>query len=154
MTWWILQSTLMAGVMAAIIGLACRLRRVSPALQHALWLFVLLKLLTPPVLVWPWRLPDLTALAGSRPAPEAFRPDVPGPEALSPLAAPPREPPAETAEGRAIIEGSTAALVPDEAVESVEDDADLLAVAPAPAKKRAPVRLRKADLVKGDDAPM
>jgi beta-lactamase regulating signal transducer with metallopeptidase domain len=149
MIWWILQSTLMAGVMAAIAGLACRLRRISPALQHALWLLVLVKLLTPPVLVWPWRLPDVTALAGPRPAPEISAPQLPphdvlAPEPLSPLGSPPRESTAETAEDHAMVQTSAAALLPVEVTVSVEQDTDSFVGGNAPAERGAPLLLAPA----------
>jgi beta-lactamase regulating signal transducer with metallopeptidase domain len=46
----------------ALLALALgRWRRLGPAARHALWLVVLLKLLTPPLLFWPWPLPLPTA---------------------------------------------------------------------------------------------
>lgn len=57
----------MAGVLfqvlvgALLLGLGvsvfCRLARPRPALCHALWLLVVVKLLVPPVFAWPWQ-PD------------------------------------------------------------------------------------------------
>ncbi len=53
--WLLLHS---AGVLLlAIVVLAlCRWPRLGPAARHALWLLVLLKLLTPPFVSWPWPL--------------------------------------------------------------------------------------------------
>jgi beta-lactamase regulating signal transducer with metallopeptidase domain len=53
MWWWLVQNALLAGLLAAVVALVCRVGRFRPAVQHALWLLVLLKLLTPPQLVWP-----------------------------------------------------------------------------------------------------
>src|SRR6185436_39623 len=38
---------------------ACRVGRHRPAVQHLLWLVMLLKFLTPPLITWPWSLQDL-----------------------------------------------------------------------------------------------
>jgi beta-lactamase regulating signal transducer with metallopeptidase domain len=57
MFWWLAQHTLTTILLAGLVALLCRLRALSPAVRHALWLVVLLKLLTPPVLVWPWAMP-------------------------------------------------------------------------------------------------
>ena len=57
MVWWLAQHTLMATVLAGIVALLCRWGRIGPALQHGLWLIVLLKLLVPPFIAWPWALP-------------------------------------------------------------------------------------------------
>ncbi|HUY88675.1 MAG TPA: M56 family metallopeptidase [Pirellulales bacterium] len=49
MFWWLAQNTLLAGLLALAAGLAGRMGRLSPAVRHALWLVVLVKLITPPV---------------------------------------------------------------------------------------------------------
>ena len=57
-----LSNAVMATVLAllvAALGRACR----RPALMHGLWLLVLLKLVTPPLVEWPWALPDFWAAA-------------------------------------------------------------------------------------------
>ena len=53
MLWWLLQNTVTAALLAGVVCALCRLGRFRPAVRHALWLVVLLKLLTPPVVVWP-----------------------------------------------------------------------------------------------------
>ncbi len=58
MFWWLAQNLLMAAVLAGAVVLLCRLGRFRPAVRHALWLVVLVKLLTPPGVQWPWPLPD------------------------------------------------------------------------------------------------
>src|SRR5262245_5709170 len=71
MLFWLLQNTVLPGLLAAAVTLLCRWKRVGPALRHALWVLVLLRLLWPPGLVtWPWQLPALpasTAPAGAGP---------------------------------------------------------------------------------------
>ena len=49
MFWWLVQNTLLAGMLALAAALAGRFGRLSPAVRHALWLVVLVKLITPPV---------------------------------------------------------------------------------------------------------
>jgi beta-lactamase regulating signal transducer with metallopeptidase domain len=58
MLWWLVQNTVVASVLAAAVWLTCRVRRLSPTVRHALWLVVLIKLVTPPLVVWPWSLPS------------------------------------------------------------------------------------------------
>jgi beta-lactamase regulating signal transducer with metallopeptidase domain len=58
MLWWLAQNTVAAGLLACLVVAICRLRRFSPAVQHVLWLVVLVKLLTPPLIAWPWAVPD------------------------------------------------------------------------------------------------
>jgi hypothetical protein len=54
MLWWIMQNVILVAVAVSLI---CRWKRLSPAVRHALWLVVLIKLLTPPLFVWPWGIP-------------------------------------------------------------------------------------------------
>jgi bla regulator protein BlaR1 len=58
---WSAQTTVIAMVLAAIAILASRSARLGPAARHVLWLVVLIKLLTPPVVNWPWSPPKLWA---------------------------------------------------------------------------------------------
>lgn len=54
---WLILHTLTVAALA-LLALGCgRLLRLRPAARHALWLVVLLKLLTPPLVYWPWTLP-------------------------------------------------------------------------------------------------
>lgn len=56
---WIIHNTVLAAILAIGVALLCRWRRCSPALLHALWLLVLLRLAAPPGLIhWPWQMPD------------------------------------------------------------------------------------------------
>ncbi len=53
-TWWLIETTLIVAALAAVVSVGCRVWRCSPAVRHALWLVVLLKLLLPPVVPCPW----------------------------------------------------------------------------------------------------
>jgi hypothetical protein len=50
--WWLLQNLLTVSVLLPFVCIACRLLRNRPAVQHALWLVVLVRLVTPPVVSW------------------------------------------------------------------------------------------------------
>src|SRR5947209_4532862 len=51
---WFAETALVATVLAAVAALAPRLRALGPAARHALWLVVLVKLVTPPLVRSPW----------------------------------------------------------------------------------------------------
>src|SRR5436190_5290430 len=57
MVQWLLLHTVVVALLAALALALGRWRRLPPAARHLLWLLVLVKLLTPPVLAWPWALP-------------------------------------------------------------------------------------------------
>ena len=52
--WWLLQCSIVAALAIPIVAATCWFFRRRPAVQHALWAVVLLKFLTPSVIVWPW----------------------------------------------------------------------------------------------------
>ena len=54
---WFVESTLVASVLALVALLGARVRSFGPAVRHALWLVVLFKLMTPPLVHWPWSWP-------------------------------------------------------------------------------------------------
>jgi beta-lactamase regulating signal transducer with metallopeptidase domain len=54
MAWWILQHLVTATLLAALVQLICRVVAAGPVLRHALWAVVLIKLVTPPMVLWPW----------------------------------------------------------------------------------------------------
>lgn len=58
LTTWIVQNTLAAGCLALVVAAVCRWGRLSPALRHGLWLVVLIKLVTPPLVNIPVPLPQ------------------------------------------------------------------------------------------------
>jgi beta-lactamase regulating signal transducer with metallopeptidase domain len=51
---WFAETTIVAAILAAVAIGAGRLRRIPPSARHALWLVVLIKFLTPPLVAWPW----------------------------------------------------------------------------------------------------
>ena len=63
MAWWIFQNLVITTALAAAVALACRFGRIGPVARHALWVLVLLKFVTPPVVVWPWAAPDPFGIA-------------------------------------------------------------------------------------------
>jgi beta-lactamase regulating signal transducer with metallopeptidase domain len=58
MLWWFGQTTLIAGALAILAILASRWKRLGAEARYALWLVVLIKLAIPPVVAWPWSVPD------------------------------------------------------------------------------------------------
>src|SRR5579883_628088 len=51
---WFAETTLVAAGLAAVAALGGRVRSIGPAARHALWLVVLIKMMTPPLVCWPW----------------------------------------------------------------------------------------------------
>lgn len=58
---WIVETTVIAAGIALVVSLTSRLFSVGPAVRHAMWLVVLIKLITPPLISWPWA-PQLGSL--------------------------------------------------------------------------------------------
>ncbi len=58
MLWWLAHTTVSAAILAGFVALVCRVGRLRPAVRHALWLLVLVKLMMPPVVAWQVPLPD------------------------------------------------------------------------------------------------
>ncbi len=54
MVGWFAETTLVASALAAVAALAGRVRPIGPTARHVLWLAVLVKLVTPPLVSWPW----------------------------------------------------------------------------------------------------
>jgi beta-lactamase regulating signal transducer with metallopeptidase domain len=75
---WFVETTLVATCLAAVAAVAGRLWSLRPTIRHALWLVVLIKLATPPVVHWPWPAPwgDLSRLVVSTPAAGTSAPAV------------------------------------------------------------------------------
>lgn len=57
----LLQTLLVAGILTVLVLIVGPVFRLSPAVRYGLWLVVLIKLLAPPVVDWPW---DATAVVG------------------------------------------------------------------------------------------
>jgi beta-lactamase regulating signal transducer with metallopeptidase domain len=55
---WMAHNAVVATILAALVWLICHWKRLGPTARHALWLLVLIKLLTPPLVTWPWALPN------------------------------------------------------------------------------------------------
>ena len=64
--WWLAQSALVAALLMAIVGIVCRYLHRWPSVQHALWVAVLIKLMMPPVVHWPWGVQDWFPAANSK----------------------------------------------------------------------------------------
>ena len=68
--WWFGQNTITIAVMILFVVFACRLFRNRPAVQHVLWVVVLLKCVTPPIVSWPWSVQHVSQSLRSLVAPE------------------------------------------------------------------------------------
>ena len=60
---WLIQHFVTTALLIVVVVLACRLVPRRPALQHALWVVVLLKFLMPPWIAWPWSVEQLRSAA-------------------------------------------------------------------------------------------
>jgi beta-lactamase regulating signal transducer with metallopeptidase domain len=63
MAWWLFQNIVVTAALVAAVAVVCRFCRIGPVARHALWVLVLVKFVTPPILVWPWAAPDPLGLA-------------------------------------------------------------------------------------------
>jgi beta-lactamase regulating signal transducer with metallopeptidase domain len=61
---WIAETTVIAALLALIAWLAGKLPSMHPTVRHALWLVVLIKLVTPPLVAWPTSLRQYLADCG------------------------------------------------------------------------------------------
>jgi beta-lactamase regulating signal transducer with metallopeptidase domain len=78
MLWLLTQHLLVTAGLACVVALSCRIGRLSPAVRHALWLIVLVKLLVPPLFELPW--PEISQQPVATPTP-LFPPSTPLPAA-------------------------------------------------------------------------
>jgi beta-lactamase regulating signal transducer with metallopeptidase domain len=95
MLWWLAETTMVAAVVAVAVALLCRRLRPRPAVAHALWLVVLLKLLAPPLPAWPWptSAPQPIVEQAPRPPPEPQAEEPAAPPLPEPIVlAPPSDP--------------------------------------------------------------
>ena len=107
MSQWLILHTVTTAALAGVVLTASRWFRLGPAARHLLWLIVLVKFLTPPVVAWPWPLPTFEPAPpqAAAPAPVAVRtviidmpPDSwPEPDAADLPPAPAAAPPVERA---------------------------------------------------------
>lgn len=75
---WLVENTILACLLAIGVSAICRLFRPRPAIRHAMWLLVLVKLIAPPVPHLAWRLPAHVWLAESR-SDDIVQPGAPAP---------------------------------------------------------------------------
>jgi beta-lactamase regulating signal transducer with metallopeptidase domain len=61
--WWLFQNAVITSALALLVVVVCRVTRIGPVARHALWVLVLVKFVTPPLVVWPWAAPDPFGLA-------------------------------------------------------------------------------------------
>ena len=54
MLMWFAETTLVTGILALLALAISRQRSIPPSVRHALWLVVLIKFATPPLVSWPW----------------------------------------------------------------------------------------------------
>ncbi len=54
---WFAETTLISTILASVALLVSRCPRLGPAARHVLWLMVLIRLLVPPLVCWPWATP-------------------------------------------------------------------------------------------------
>ena len=108
MAWWLFQNVVITTALAALVALVCRTTAISPVTRHALWVLVLVKFVTPPLIAWPWTMPDPLGLAMPS-TPVAMSTGLPGADQMSTgIAAPTRQ------------EGNVAAVAPLESASMVE----------------------------------
>jgi len=83
MLWLLTQHILVVTFLVLIVCAVCRLTRLSPAAQYVLWLVVAVKLMTPPIVTWPWSIEDVAVaafparpkIAEMSPSPDALHTD-------------------------------------------------------------------------------
>lgn len=63
MAWWFFQNAVVTTILALGVLVMCRFVRIGPVARHALWVLVLVKFVTPPIVEWPWAAPDPLGLA-------------------------------------------------------------------------------------------
>jgi beta-lactamase regulating signal transducer with metallopeptidase domain len=59
--WWLASNALVVAILMPVVWLVCKLLRSRPAVGHLLWFLLFVKLITPPVLNWPWPVEDVLA---------------------------------------------------------------------------------------------
>ena len=54
MIWLLTQHVLTVAILVVVVVAICRWGRLNAAAKHLLWLLVVIKFMTPPVVTWPW----------------------------------------------------------------------------------------------------
>jgi beta-lactamase regulating signal transducer with metallopeptidase domain len=76
--WWLLQHVVVTAALAALVAAVCRAVAPGPVVRHGLWLVVLIKFVAPPIVIWPFTVPDpLGLVAQARPPLSQPRPSRP-----------------------------------------------------------------------------
>ncbi|MDB5356973.1 MAG: blaR1 2 [Phycisphaerales bacterium] len=138
MVWWTFQSLVVAALLAGLVQVLCRTCPIGPVARHALWLVVLLKLLTPPVVAWPWAVHDPLSPILKQHVPEQVKVvDKIPPTGVSVAAS---EPPVTSSPPQADIPAADVFVTPDEDAPAVVADqpAPPLPSAHAPEAPTAP----------------
>ncbi len=78
---WFAETTIVAALLAVVAIVGCRIRPSSPSIRHALWLVVLIKLITPPLVAWPWAV-RISEFPWPEAPPRSVAADVPGEQSL------------------------------------------------------------------------
>ena len=75
---WLAETTLVASALALLVYLITRIGKPGPAVRHMLWLVVLIKLMTPPIVHWPWSRPlgHLASMRVEGTPPESIRVEI------------------------------------------------------------------------------
>jgi beta-lactamase regulating signal transducer with metallopeptidase domain len=81
--WWLGQNTITVALLIPLVLVACRLCRNRPAVQHVLWLVVLLKFVTPPIVAWPWTAQEIQETLWPAPIASTEVADLPTEKPLS-----------------------------------------------------------------------
>jgi beta-lactamase regulating signal transducer with metallopeptidase domain len=63
---WVFENTLIAAVLALVVVLVSRAARLAPVIRHGLWLVVLIKLITPPLISIGPRIPTIWSPSAGR----------------------------------------------------------------------------------------
>ncbi len=95
---WLAETTLVAMVLAMLALAASRWLRLGPMARHALWVVVLIKLVAPPLVTWPWSTPLVVPSGDVSLGPNGLG-FMPENEPAVPSPAPAWEPPARLTAG-------------------------------------------------------
>ena len=74
---WLVTNALVAAGLYPVAWLLCRLFQSRPAASNLVWLVLLVKLVAPPLVYWPWSVRQLTDFVVPHPAPTAPTPVAP-----------------------------------------------------------------------------
>ena len=94
-TWaWLAENAVVGAILAVAVLIVCRTLRPRPAVQHLLWVLVIVKLIAPPLVAWPWDVPEWLGRRPDTPTVERSLPVAP--HAATPQRGAADAPPART----------------------------------------------------------